>query len=96
MVSQAEDVVNSGKQDAWIAKLNKAIELIDRRQKLILIADKSEYAWKTVGEYLQNALADNAQDAKKMKKAEKRSSEKTCLLKGISFRNMLQGIIAPR
>ena len=76
VVSEAKDAVNSGKQDACIAKLNKGIELIDRRQKLILIADKSEYGWKTVGEYLDNELADNDQDAKKMKKAEKEAQRK--------------------
>lgn len=78
VVSEAKDAVNSGKQDACIAKLNEGIELIDRRQKLILIADKSEYGWKTVGEYLDNELADNDQDAKKNEKGRKRSSEKTC------------------
>lgn len=76
VVSEAKDAVNSGKQDACIAKLNEGIELIDRRQKLILIADKSEYGWKTVGEYLDNELADNDQDAKKMKKAEKEAQRK--------------------
>ena len=59
-----------------IANLNGGIELIDRCQKLILIADKSEYGWKTVGEYLDNELADNDQDAKKMKKTEKEAQRK--------------------
>ena len=75
-VSEAKDAVTSGKQDTCIAKLNEGIELIDQRQKLILIADKSEYGWKTVGEYLDNELADNDQDAKKMKKAEKEAQRK--------------------
>ncbi|CAH3041948.1 unnamed protein product, partial [Porites lobata] len=46
------------------------------RQKLILIADKSDYGWKTVGEYLDDELADDDQDAKKMKKAEKEAQRK--------------------
>ena len=53
---------------------NEGIELIDQRQKLIPMADKSDYGWKTVGEYLDNELADDDQDSKKMKKAKKRSS----------------------
>ena len=57
VVSEAKDAVNSGKHGACIAKLNEGIELIDRRQKLILIVDKSEYGWKTVGKYLDNELA---------------------------------------
>ena len=76
LVNEAKDAVNNGKQDACITKLNEGIELIDQRQKLILIADKSEYGWKTVGEYLDNELADNDQDAKKMKKAEKEAQRK--------------------
>ena len=70
-VNEAKDAVVAGKNEACIAKLNEGIELIDQRQKLILIADKSDYGWKTVGEYLDNELADDDQDAKKMKKAEK-------------------------
>ena len=76
LVSEAKDAVNNGKQDECITKLNEGTELIDQRQKLILIADKSEYGWKTVGEYLDNELADNDQDAKKMKKAEKEAQRK--------------------
>ena len=75
-VNEAKDAVVAGKNEACIAKLNEGIELIDQRQKLILIADKSDYGWKTVGEYLDNELADDDQDAKKMKKAEKEAQRK--------------------
>ena len=70
-VNEVKEAVVAGKNEACIAKLNEGIELIDQRQKLILIADKSDYGWTTVGEYLENELADDGQDAKKMKKAEK-------------------------
>ena len=78
LVSEAKDAVNNGKKDACITKLNEGIELIDQRQKLILIADKSEYGWKTVGEYLDNELADNDQGRQENEKGRKRSSEKAC------------------
>lgn len=61
------------KKDAYIATLNEGIEL-DQCQKLI--ADKSEYGWNTVDEYLDNKLASNDQDTKKMKKAEKEAQRK--------------------
>lgn len=64
------------KQDACIAKLDEGIDLIDRRQKLILLADRSDFGWKTVGEYLANELADDDEDAKKIKKAEKEAQRK--------------------
>ena len=75
-VNETKDAVVAGKNEACITKLNEGIELIDQRQKLILIADKSDYGWKTVGEYLDNELAVDDQDAKKMKKAEKEAQRK--------------------
>ena len=69
-----EEAILARKQDACIAKLEEGIELIDGRQTLILMADPSDFAWKTVGEYLDNELADNDEDAKK--KAEKSSAAK--------------------
>ena len=56
-VNEAKDAVVAGKNEGCIPKLNEGIELIDQRQKLILIADKSDYGWKTVEEYLDNELA---------------------------------------
>ena len=75
-VNEGKDAAIAGKTDACIAKLNEGIHLIDQCQKLILIADRSEYGWKTVGEHLDNELADDEQDAKKMKKAEKEAQRK--------------------
>ena len=40
------------------------------------MADRSDFGWKTVGEYLDNELAENDEDAKKMKKAEKEAQRK--------------------
>ena len=39
-------------------------ELIVTRQKLIKIADRSEFGWHTVEEYLEDELADNSDDEK--------------------------------
>ena len=46
VVSEAKDRVTSSKHKAYITKLNKGMELIDQRQKLILLADKSSMAGK--------------------------------------------------
>lgn len=69
-VNKAKTAVMAGKNEACIAKLNEGIELIDQCQKLIRIADWSDYSWKTVGEYLEHELTHDDQDAKKMEKAE--------------------------
>ncbi|XP_067029241.1 uncharacterized protein [Acropora muricata] len=75
-VAEAKEAILARQQDACIAKLDEGIELIEGRQKLILMADRSDFGWKTVGEYLDNELAENDEDAKKMKKAEKEAQRK--------------------
>lgn len=75
-MNEAKDAATAGNHDACIAKLNEGIELTDQRKKRILIGDKSEYGWKTVGEYLDRGLADNDQDANKMKTTEKEAQKK--------------------
>ena len=75
-VNEAKDAIVAGKNEACIVKLNESIDLIDLCQKLILKADKSDYGWKTVGEYLDDELADDDQDTKIMKKAEKETQRK--------------------
>ena len=71
VVTEAKEAILARKQDACKAKLDEGIELIDGRQKLILIADRSDFGWKAVGEYLNHELTENDEDGKKMKKAEK-------------------------
>ena len=39
--------------------------MLSERQKLILLADKSAFGWKTVEQYTQHQLADNEEDGKK-------------------------------
>ena len=55
-------------------ELNKGISLINTRQKIIKLADKSEFGWATVQEYVSDELADDEADASKIKKAEKRAA----------------------
>ena len=55
-------------------ELNKGISLINSRQKIIKLADKSEFGWATVQEYVSDELADDEADASKIKKAEKRAA----------------------
>ena len=57
-------------------ELNKGISLINARQKIIKLADKSEFGWATVQEYVSDELADDEADASKIKKAEKRAAAK--------------------
>ena len=51
--------------------LTKGRRLIDERQKLIKIADRSEYGWGVVAEYTADELADDSEDEKRIEKAER-------------------------
>ena len=57
--------------------LDKAMELLQERQNLILLADKSQYGWKTVLEYKHHDLADDEEDEKKIYRAESRAARST-------------------
>ena len=57
------------------ASLSEGTSLLTERQKLILLADKSEFGWKTVEEYSQHELADDEADGKKIRRAEGRAEK---------------------
>ena len=47
------------------------------RIKVIKMADKSDFGWSTVNEYLSDELASNSDDEKRMYRAERRAERKT-------------------
>ena len=75
-ITEAGDTIKDWKLDTCLEKLNEGKEQIESRQKLILLADQSEYGWKTDSEYVDKELADDEEDAKKIKKAEKEAQRK--------------------
>ena len=50
--------------------LQEGQKIIDTRQKLIKIADRSEHGWATVKEYEDDELAENSDDEKRLFRAE--------------------------
>ena len=56
--------------------LKEGEKLLTARQKLIRIADRSEYGWSTVAEYEEDELADGSDDEKRLYKAELRAGRK--------------------
>ena len=52
-------------------------EAIQERQKLIRIADRSDYGWDVVQEYISDELAADSDDEKKLLKAEKVAEQKS-------------------
>jgi len=59
-----------------LTSANRALEVIQKRQKLIKLADKSEAGWLAVEEYESDELADNSDDEKRIKKAQDKATRK--------------------
>ena len=51
--------------------LEEGIKSLEKRQKHIKVADRSDYGWATVELYDSHPLADNSDDEKRLEKAEK-------------------------
>ena len=77
-LSEAETALNQTPVAIERAKtaIQEGMEIINKRQKLIKIADRSEHGWATVDEYIEDALADNSDDEKRLFKAEARVGRK--------------------
>ena len=54
--------------------LDRGMALLQERQKLILLADKSPFGWKTVLKYKHHDLADDEEEEKKIYRAESRAA----------------------
>ena len=56
--------------------ITEGMSLINKRQKLIKIADRSEYGWVTIDDYVEDELADNLDNEKRLFRAEVRAGRK--------------------
>ena len=56
--------------------LDEGIALVNKRTKVIKMADKSQYSWATVEEYLSNELASDTDDEKRIIRSENKASRK--------------------
>ena len=57
-------------------ELKESVDAVTLRQKLIRLADCSEFGWEAVNEYERDELAANEDDAKRLEKAEKAAEQK--------------------
>ena len=65
-VAQYTAILKSAKE-----QLQQSTKAISECQKLIRLADRSEYGWQLVEAYQRDELADNEKDTKKIEEAEK-------------------------
>ena len=74
---EASDALKAKSYDKVKAALDSGTEVVSKRIKVIKMADKSEFGWSTVNEYLSDELASNSDDEKRMYRAERRAERKT-------------------
>lgn len=64
--------------------VKEGTELLQKRQKLIKLADRSEYGWDLVKEYESDELAADSDDEKKILKAEKAAEKRLAKKKAVA------------
>ena len=74
--AKTEKIASETKDKKAFKHLKGVIESIDKQNKLIRLADKSEVGWLMVNEYVTDDLASDSGDDAKIRKAEKRAKEK--------------------
>ena len=74
---EASDALKAKSYDKVKAALDSGTEVVSKRIKVIKMAEKSDFGWSTVYEYLSDELASNSDDEKRMYRAERRAERKT-------------------
>lgn len=72
-LTQASWALNNNKYDYCKELIHESVELCNKRNKLIKMADASPCGWSTVKNYVTNPLADDSDDEKRMFKAENKA-----------------------
>ena len=75
-LEDATTLLDSNAVDSAKRKLEEGTDIMQKRIKAIKIADKSDYGWATVSEYLSDELASDAEDEKQLYRFEKRAEKK--------------------
>ena len=79
LVKELENIsflVSKGSVSRVKKKIYKLVEEVQRRNKLMKLADRSHAGWVTVQEYLLNNLASDSEDEKWMRAAESKALAK--------------------
>ena len=71
-----EAAVKRARHDRYEFKSKGNKQQYDKRMKVIKMADKSQYSWATVEEYLSDELASDTDDEKRIIRSENRAAKK--------------------
>ena len=69
----------------------RTVKLIERRQKLIKLADKSEAGWLAVNEYVSDELAEDSAHEKRIRKAQDKAVRKKFQMAKSAYRSRSTG-----
>ena len=75
-VKVATDLIEKRKESKALKSLDKVVEALNGRNKLIRMADKSQAGWDIVEGYLTDELASDSDDEKRIRQAEARTLKK--------------------
>ena len=75
-LDEASDALKQKSYEKVKVALESGTELVSKRVKAIKLADKSEFGWATVNEYLSDELASDSDDEKRIYRAERRAERK--------------------
>ena len=75
-LESAKGALNANVTSKAKTAIEEGIALVTKRMKVIKIADKSQYSWATVQEYLSDELASDSEDEKRLFRSERRAEKK--------------------
>ena len=75
-LEEAKSLLEIGSVRRLTKKIDEVISDIQKRNKLIRLADRSAGGWMTVQEYMPDELASDSDDSRKMHEAENRATKK--------------------
>ena len=75
-LESVKDALNTNATSKAKTAIEEGIALVTKRMKVIKIADKSQYRWATVQEYLLDELASDSEDEKRLFRSERKAEKK--------------------
>ena len=76
-LTEAQHSLASSKYEKAKRAIKEGINLTEKRIKVIKLADRSEFGWSTVSEYLSGDLASNSEDEKRIFRSERRAERRS-------------------
>ena len=72
-LNTAKSFFNSDKKAEGLKSLDLVVKKVEKWDKLIKIADKSEFGWDTVNQYMSDDVVSDNEDSERIKRAEERA-----------------------